>query len=207
AYFDIDFALGVNTKALGSTPEPASWDDVVKPDFNGRVVVDSRGYPFGLLGVTWGEQKFTDWMTKLKALQPKLLSGGTNVLQSLASGEAALGIGSFSFKILEAADTKKAPVKISKVSPVGVDLFVSSIPIDVPHPNAARLFAGWIATPEGQASHEKNVGTALLGPGAKSKPAQIYQDYGTQLLFETPENVQDEDKYNKLAQKILGVTA
>jgi iron(III) transport system substrate-binding protein len=204
AFYHLSHPVGVNTKALGTLPVPASWEALLDPIYKGRILVEVRGKPFGMLGTVWGEKKLTDYVTALKAQNPRILKGGTTVADSLAAGEAPLAIGTYGYKILDYAENKKAPVTYAKISPISASSFQLYVLKNATHPNAGRLFAGWMARDAGQKTLEGCTAKGSLLPGAQGKLAKEYVSNKIELIFETPENQEQGGKFEALAAKILG---
>ncbi len=203
-YYHLSHPLAINTQALGSLPVPESWEDILKPEYRGRIIVEPRAKAFDALGAVWGEEKLRQYLTRLKEQRPTFIKGGTTVLQSLMAGEAPLAIGTYGYKVRNAVIEQGAPLTWGKFSPMGTSSFTVYILKGAAHPNAARLLAGWLATPEGQRSQEKHTGKSSLAPGAGSALADEYEKAGIKLIYETPENAAELQKFENLAAQLLG---
>jgi ABC-type Fe3+ transport system substrate-binding protein len=204
AFYHLSHPVGINTKALGSLPVPTSWEALLDPIYKGKLIVEVRGKPFGMLGTVWGEKKLTDYVTALRAQSPRILKGGTTVTESLAAGEAPMAIGAYGYKIAEYAEKKGAPLTYAKFGPMSASSFQLYVTKGAAHPSAGRLFAGWLASPDGQKTLEACTGKGSLVPGSGGKLARMYQNDGIQLIFESTENVEAGGKFEAIAAKILG---
>jgi iron(III) transport system substrate-binding protein len=86
-----------NTKTISPEDAPTTFRELVEGRFRGRVVMadprfgTTRGH-MGVLLHLWGEQAFTALFTGLGGNKLRLLDGNSTVVQSVAYGEAHVGI-------------------------------------------------------------------------------------------------------------------
>lgn len=130
--------------------ELRTWDDLLDPKWRGKIIMDARGVSFAILAGKWGEAKTVEYLQKLLANQPIIMKSGTQVSEALAGGQGAIGVGTYAGRALQFKE-KGAPLEWARVSPIpaGVILIVAGLK-GAPHPNAARLWAAFWATPEAQ---------------------------------------------------------
>jgi ABC-type Fe3+ transport system substrate-binding protein len=74
---------------------------------------------------------------------------------------------------------------------------------DAPHPNAARLLAGWLSTPEAQKVFYDSTFRSLLFPGVDTGHAQLVKDLGVKLIFEDPAKEEENTAMQKQAMNIV----
>ena len=119
------------------------------PKWRGNMLVEDRLYTLGYLGLAWGQARVLEYAAKLKDQQPKFVRGAQNVVQGIASGQAAIGLGAHDYLFLNFKN-KGAPVELVPTDVIGVDLTGVVMIKGGPHPNAAKLWAGWITSPEAE---------------------------------------------------------
>jgi iron(III) transport system substrate-binding protein len=205
-WFDLTWALGFNTKLVAKDQVPTSWEGLLDPKWKGRkIVVVGRGYPFGDLTPAWGLEKVLEYTRKFKAQDPILLPrGGPQTLEALVSGQAPLAIIQFD-RVLKARDKFKAPVDYVWLSPDPVTRFFSFAVKKVRHPNAAKLLAGYLGTPEASLLMEQASFRSQLGPNAKTKAAELMRQAGVELIWNAPtmKEAKELNEWRKQTRKIL----
>lgn len=134
-----------NTKLVPSDQLPRNWPDLLDPKWKGRVTFGHPAYS-GYVGV-WALQMRklygADFFKKLEKNKPLIGRSINDSVTMLNSGESAIAVGADN-TTLESA-MKGNPLAV--VYPAdGAILMVSSSGImqNAPHPNAARLFMGYM---------------------------------------------------------------
>ena len=104
----------------------------------------------------------------------------------MAAGEAPISIAPLAFLITKQA--AGAPVQVLPISPVGVNSYGAAVVKKTPHPNAAKLWVSWLASPEARklldaqaigyaaACNGSPVGEALCKAGVKPVFRDIVAD-------------------------------
>lgn len=205
AWYNLVHPIAYNTNLVKPGEAPKTWEDLLEPKWSGKILVEARAKPFGYLGLLWGEEKMVDYMKKLAANKPIYTKGGTTVIQQLASGEAPLAVGTYGYKVILFQKGKGAPVDWVRVSPVGASQFTLFTVKGAAHPNAAKLFAGWLATPEALKILEKASYKGSVLPGSGTYEAGEIQKGGMQVVVENARNSKQEANLEEKAAKALGV--
>ena len=73
--------------------------------------------------------------------------------------------------------------------PVMVGQFGATIMKNAPHPNAARLIAGFLASPEGKAARQKATSQADYGPTSDNELAKALHSGAMQVVWDRPDNM------------------
>lgn len=155
---NITFTLVWNTELV---PDGLTgWQDLLDPQWNGQIGQWVNGEPFAYLVPVWGEAEVDDFLAQLLANDPVPISGLTTVFDQLAAGEIAAAIGNGSN--LLGYKAKGAPIDGIWPEPVPVINYDAGIPANAAHPNAAMLYAAWLASPEGAAIYEEATGRGNL---------------------------------------------
>jgi iron(III) transport system substrate-binding protein len=192
-----------NTDLVKLADLPKSYEDLLDPKWKNRLALDARGGQVAhlLAAHIWDADKFWDWIAKIKAQQPLWTSRNTEAMAKITSGEAA--IGTASYDAVEALKAQGAPIEFLFISPSLSEVRGAGIPKGAPHPNAAKLFLGWLLSPEGLAARDKKaVGT--IEPGT-SLYDQI-KARNADITFEaTAEQIKARDDVEQQVTKAWGV--
>jgi len=153
-----------NTDLVKAADVPKSYEDLLDPKWKGKLALDARGGQIAhlLSQKIWDETKFWDFVNKLKAQNPIWTTRNTEAMSKVTAGEASIGTGSY--VAVQELKEKGAPIEFLFLSPSLAQVRGASILKGAPHPNAAKLFVGWLLSPEGLAALDKNaVGTVEPG--------------------------------------------
>lgn len=154
-------AIAVNTKLLPIDKAPKTWQDILKPEYKGEVggcitlIRASYGEFNQMIGATkeWkyplpGDAAYK-YLQAMKGQISTWRNAGADCSQSLALGEYSI-----LFTILRedimAQYALGSPV--AYITPPGELIMVRGAYLmkKPPHPNAAKLYINWLASPEGQ---------------------------------------------------------
>lgn len=155
-------------------PIPDSWSDLVKPVYEGHIVMPNPASSgTGFLTVNgwiqmWGPEKAWNYMDKLDQNIKWYTHSGSQPCRQAAHGEVAIGL-SFAYR---AAELKQmgAPIKI--VVPkegVGWDAEAFAIVKGTEHLKAARAFADWSVSREAAKLYGRDF-AILAYPGVAEPP-------------------------------------
>jgi iron(III) transport system substrate-binding protein len=167
-------ALTYNTKKLKAAEAPKSWEDVANPKYKGLVALDDpmRAGPLssmlaGLKGQWNNDSRFNNFVKGLKALNVPVHKSTSAMFRLVISGEYAICMPALLHDVIEEKE-KGTPVDyVKSVAPV-VFPRQAGIYGKAPNPNAARLFAEWAISQEGQKTID-SVGRESARKDFKSK--------------------------------------
>lgn len=154
------YGITVNTRLLAAEEQPKRWADLVDPKYRGRITMqDPRGSGGGLTVFTallkvHGES----YLRKLSEQQIVMGSQTAQIRTALIRGEHAILLTDTAEGVSRAV-AEGAPLRFIRpeegvaVTPISVTVVKNA-----PHPNAAKLFANWVLSQEGQ--------TAVAASGA-----------------------------------------
>src|SRR3970040_768177 len=149
-------ALTYNTKKLKPADLPKSWEDVANPKFKGMVALDDpmRAGPLssmlaGLKDQWKDNNRFNNFVKGLKTLRLAVHKITSAMFRLLISGEYAICMPALLHDVMEEKG-KGTPVDYVKTVPPVVFPRQAGIYAKAPHPNAAKLFAEWAISTQGQ---------------------------------------------------------
>jgi iron(III) transport system substrate-binding protein len=196
--------LTYNTKLLDDNSAPKTWEDLTDPRFQGGKIILAQDAAdvFWALGQDWGKDKMLQYAQQIHDQKPRLAQSSSEVTNLLIAGDAQVAMSIYASSYLKY--TKKgAPLKATSASPVSVDNNGVFVLKDAPHPNAARLLAGWLSTPEAQKVFYDSTFRSLLFPGVDTGHAQLVKDLGVKLIFEDPAKEDENTAMQKQAMNIV----
>jgi iron(III) transport system substrate-binding protein len=158
----IPYGIVYNPTMINKQDLPKSWEDLGDPKWSGKIVTDPGGGSFGWLGLSLGEQRLIDLVTKIKANKPIFSQSSPDSVQRVLSGQAPIAVA-----VTDCGEAQKrlgAPVDWVMIDPVPDAQQTWFLPPNPVHPNAAQLWCAWIAT-EGLTMLEKLEGRGLPWPG------------------------------------------
>ncbi|MET0502577.1 MAG: extracellular solute-binding protein [Candidatus Binatia bacterium] len=147
-------SLAVNTKSFPAGVNAKSYDDLLKPEFKGRMgfaFSDTGPRAIGAMIAAKGEE----FVKKLKAQEISLHTvSGRAVADMVASGELGASPTVFRSHATEIV-ASGAPVTWIPLDLVPTNAGGVALPAEAPHPHAAVLFIDFMLGPEIQAIFEK----------------------------------------------------
>jgi iron(III) transport system substrate-binding protein len=149
-------ALTYNTKKMKPADLPKSWEDVANPKYKGRVALDDpmRAGPLSSMLAGLKEQwkddtRFNNFVKGLKALNVPVHKSTSAMFRLVISGEYDICMPALLHDVMEEKE-KGTPVDYVKTVPPVVFPRQAGIYVKAPNPNAAKLFAEWAISQEGQ---------------------------------------------------------
>lgn len=128
---------------------PKSLQDFLKPEWKGKIASTPYAANFDLLAATLGPDKALEYTQKLSAQLGGL--GNCNQAEKLAAGEFAALVFECNAHNVDKAAAAGAPVAAAFLNDFSaITYFYIGVPKNAPNPNAAKLFATFLMTPEGQ---------------------------------------------------------
>jgi ABC-type Fe3+ transport system substrate-binding protein len=140
-----------NTSRVTGDAIPTSLQDVLKPQYKGRIASTPYASAFDWLATPefWGEQRTREYVTRLAEQITGLIRCGE--MQRIASGEfdmLVVDCGGF-----EALKAQRRGQPLSSVIPsdlAAITYWYMSVPKNAPHPAAAKLLINYLLSREGQ---------------------------------------------------------
>jgi iron(III) transport system substrate-binding protein len=175
-------ALAYNTRKMKPADLPKSWEDVANPKYKGMIALDDpmRAGPLSSmlsgLKTQWNDDaRFNKFLTGLKALNVPVHKSTSAMFRLVISGEYNICMPALLHDVMEETH-KGTPISYVKSAPPVVFPRQAGIYAKSPHPNAAKLFAEWLISDEGQKTID-SVGRETSRNDFKSKTS-IDSAYG-----------------------------
>ncbi|HUR72029.1 MAG TPA: extracellular solute-binding protein [Candidatus Limnocylindrales bacterium] len=175
-------ALSYNTRKMKPADLPKSWEDVASPKYKGMIALDDpmRAGPLSSmlagLKTQWNDDaRFNNFLKGLKALNVPVHKSTSAMFRLVISGEYNICMPALLHDVMEETH-KGTPVGYVKTVPPVVFPRQAGIYAKSPNPNAAKLFAEWLISDEGQKTID-SIGRETSRNDFKSKTS-IESAYG-----------------------------
>ena len=159
---------------------PASWEDVLDPQFDDVIQNGDPGVVPGYLALmhVLREEYGDQYLKDLAAMGTTYEASQVSVTQSLAAGAKTLGM-TGSFHLTDMLAQEGAPVDFQDMSPTTGSTLYSFASTEPAHPNAAKLLLNFLMSVEGQTAFAAGLSSPL---GADAVPTSVplsdgWQDY------------------------------
>jgi iron(III) transport system substrate-binding protein len=150
------YAIIYNTNTVAAADVPKTWEDCLDPKWKRKVAIYTRPRTFTGLWPGWGETRSLDFHRKLRANDPIWTADQTGTAAKIAQGEYALscGLPYHTYLNIKRRD-KTAPIAFAYPTELPLQIGEAfAIMKGAKNPNAAILFAGFLASKEGQKSYK-----------------------------------------------------
>lgn len=183
----VAFAVAYRKDLVTPDQVPMTWSDLSAAKYRGKLAAS----PFlfarlcAALGAFEGKEKLFSYARQLRNESQTLW---TNDLleQTVISGERPFVVAVPNHQV-EQWKARGLPVEIVLPEPVFVTQFGSVVLSKAPHPNAARLLATWLSSPEGRVAREQAIFAVDLRPSSIHPIAQALRESGKLLYVDTKE--------------------
>lgn len=192
------WCMSYNTNAVAKADLPATWDDLLtNPRWrNGRLALGNLPQLWmlplwGQKGQAWAEQYL---QTLFKVVKPQIRKEGSNALLSLVmAGEFDAAIPSADYRLARYV-AKGAPIAWHCPAPVPSAISEMAILKGSPNIHAARLFANWLLSKEGQIAQFHADNATPIHKDLQTRDFLSFPDEiaGKPLAFRNPE-LEDKD--------------
>jgi iron(III) transport system substrate-binding protein len=167
-------ALAYNTKKLKREDVPKSWEEVTNPKYKGIVALDDpmRAGPLSSMLAAFKDDwkddaRWANFIKGLKALNVPVHKSTSAMFRLLVAGEYSIVMPALFHDVVHEKETG-SPIDFARGAGPVVSPQQAAIYVKAPHPTAAKLFAEWLISPEGQSAIDA-VGRPSARKGFKSK--------------------------------------
>ena len=193
------FVAAWNTTLVKKEEEPKSFDDFAHPRWKNRLIAEPRDLEMLLAFAKYkfkSDEKAIEFWKKVALNDVEFHKGHSQLAELLVAGQAAVCLTCYSHHY---------PLRIKKGAPLNYMLTEGVASINgtavfknSPHPNAALLFARWVASQEGQkimAQGGRNPAHPKVEPTDKTRTEKTY--------FITAADQKEFPKYEKIWKEIF----
>jgi iron(III) transport system substrate-binding protein len=186
---NIVYTIAYNNKLVKDADAPKQWADILDERYRGKGASSTFLLPrlIGALGLAWGEDKALQFARDIVARMNLLLTRAPRE-SLLQSGERLYAFGEID-SLIRAVAAEGLPVGQVVPEPVVVGQFGVTIMKNAPHPNAALLLAGFLATVEGKAARLQATSQADYGPTSDNPLARELHSGKLKVVWDTPDNM------------------
>jgi len=201
--FMLGYVFIYNTNLVKKEEAPKTWEDFLDPKWKGKFVVDSRPSAFTFLVSTWGREKVLDYAEKLRKNDPIFVRGQTKAITLMAAGDymmSATGYISSAVTVVQ----KGGPLAWNVPDVIPLQLTYFGILKNAKHPNASRLFLGWLGSKGYKLMDEVNWGRSAPFGGTRAE-----KEFAGKTLSFPPsdEQIPDRQEFVKQVLGKLGIKA
>src|SRR5687767_3991197 len=193
--------LGYNTKAISRNDLPKTYDDLLKPEYKQKFIIDIENHDvFVALSQEWGQEKALNYFRGLAKQEPVFLRGNTNRANFVSIGERSM---TFVYaQVIERMKQTGAPVDWIPLEPVNVELNVAMLSAKAAHPNAGKLFIDYLISKDGQ---ELLKGFRRIGPrkDVKPDPPKLFEGFRRRVIV--PDSYKNLREITRLHNDALGI--
>lgn len=178
---------------------PSSFADFAKPEWKGKFGFDTGALNW-YMGVLQTDKNGADLAKKIAANAPVKTSGHTQTVASLESGEFDATPTAYGYM----ADQEKRggkTIDFSNPSPLFVSLNPVGLAKNAPHPNAAKVFLGWLLSKDGQQFIAERGGGEISSRSDVKNNPQIWDPKHSYVIISTPSSAQ----YNDIEHQFRGM--
>jgi iron(III) transport system substrate-binding protein len=186
---NIVYTVAYNNKLVNEGEAPKNWADILDERYKGKGASSTFLLPrlIGALSLAWGKEEALQFARDIVAKANLLLTRAPRE-SLLQSGERLYAFGEID-SLIRAVAAEGLPVSQVVPQPVVVGQFGATIMKDAPHPNAARLLAGFLATAEGKDARLKATSQADYGPTSDNPLARELHSGKLEVVWDTPETM------------------
>src|SRR5438128_8515479 len=140
--------LGYNTKAIPRNDLPKTYDDLLKPQYRQKFIIDIENHDvFVALSQEWGQERAVNYFKGIAKQEPVFLRGNTNRANFVSVGERSM---TFVYaQVIERMKQNGDPVDWIPLEPVAVELNVAMLSAKAVHPDASKLFIDYLISKDG----------------------------------------------------------
>jgi len=192
--YNIAYTIAFNKNLVKAEDVPKTWEAMLDPAYKGKMVSSIFLMPrlVGGLSLVWGKDKAIQFARSMIGANDTMVTRAPRE-PVISSGERVYGIGEIDSQVMR-WQQGSLPIEYVVPEPVVLGQFLVAVLAKAPNPNAARLLAGWILSPEGKAAQAKAVLINDYGPAGTGETAKKIQAKQIQVVFDTPDLMETRER-------------
>jgi len=177
-------AAGAAAGAAGAIP--ATWRELLEPGYQGRLATNAfvMSRVVAGLGLRWGKDEAVDYAESLKGRGLLLQFGDARRLFLDENREQTYFVGMVS-TVTEQWKEQGLQFDYVVPEPVIMEQQGAAVLATAPHPAAARLLAGWLASEQGKAARRRDARSADLLPDSSDPLARALHARNVDIVYDT----------------------
>jgi iron(III) transport system substrate-binding protein len=189
ALYNLVYTVVYNERLVKPDELPRTWEDLLSPRWKGKLVASQFLLPrlLGFLALEWGEEQTIAYARALIEQQDTLITRAPREV-ILQRGERLIGVGEFVSASLYWKKSLGMSIGWAPMPIMGAAQFVVAPLATAPHPQAAKLLAGWLASAEAKVLRERLRHDADIRSGATELAGQ-FATARAKIIFETASNM------------------
>ena len=193
--------MGYNTQLVRPADAPRKYEDFLLPKWKGKIGINVQDPEWYVnLQRRMGKEKARNFLRGLAAQQPSLREGHNIAAQLLAAGEFHVVTNSYAH-ILARIKGQGGPVQHVFDEPVVTYVHPVALARQAPHPNAGKLFIGFLLSQEGQ----KMLREQGRIPGHRGIDPQVFSIRNVKLQASDPRLAKEYGPAGEEMRAIFGV--
>ena len=186
---NIVYTIAYSTKSVKEADVPKQWADILDERYKGKGTSSTFLLPrlVGGLGLVWGEEKALQFARDIVAKMNLLLTRAPRETL-LQSGERLYAFGEID-SLIRSVAAAGLPVAQVVPEPVVMGQFGVTVMKNAPHPNAARLLAGFLATSDGKRARLDATGQADYSATSDNELAKLLHSGKLKVAWDTPDTM------------------
>ena len=186
-------------------PIPSTWRELLRPEFKGSLSTN----PFMMsrlvagLGIAWGSADAEAYARELAESQEMLVRFGDAALIFLDQDidyPYYVGMANTGTELWVRAGL---PVRYVVPEPVIMEQQGPAVLASAPHPAAARLIAGFLASPEGIAARQKYSFSVDMRPESRDPLAVELRAQADEIVYDAPSTAEERSRLFEAARSIF----
>lgn len=146
------WSISYNSEKVRGADIPRTWEDLLHPKWKGQILISDPASTEANLDV-WAlvQDKYGEgFFNRLRAQQPRVYQSQVPMIQALGAGEGSIGVptNDSAVQMLVAKGSPIGTVPPTVTTGVEMQIFLTARG-KAKHPNAARLYAQFVLSPEG----------------------------------------------------------
>jgi ABC-type Fe3+ transport system substrate-binding protein len=186
-------------------PIPSTWRELLQPEFKGLLATNPAMIVrlVAGLGVAWGPYEAEAYARELVATQQTLVRFGDAALIMLDDDMNYPNYVGMAHTATELWVRAGLPVRYVVPEPVIMEQQGPAVFATAPHPAAAKLIAGYLASPEGIAARQKHSYSVDLRPESRDPMAVALREQADDIVYDSPATARDRARSFGAAHSIL----
>jgi beta-lactamase regulating signal transducer with metallopeptidase domain/ABC-type Fe3+ transport system substrate-binding protein len=200
------YTFAYDERRVSKQELPTSWRELLGPQYRGMMATNPFVMPRILagLGLTWGPVEAERYARQIKDQDMLNQFGDVKPFFLNQASPRRYFIGMVS-TVTEQWEKQQEPSGYVVPEPVIMEQQGTAVLATAPHPAAARLMSGWLATEEAKAIRTREAQSADLLPGSSDPLAVSLRARGAQIVYDTPETTGERAKLAESYQPIFNL--